>query len=144
MRSNFQVHFCVLNVPILCVVQVLRLLCLQSVCNNGFKQKTLEYYKREILQVGVANRVKGPRHPPKKTKQNKKSKNKKELSKIRDSAGWSLKSNPHWTSTQFDIACIQCGHSHLQQQVPFACVAPARTVWIGPLCLESCIVFSKC
>ncbi len=35
------------------VLQVLRLLCIQSVCNNGFKQKMLEYYKREILQVRV-------------------------------------------------------------------------------------------
>ncbi len=30
---------------------MLRLLCIQSICNNGFKQKLLEYYKREILQV---------------------------------------------------------------------------------------------
>lgn len=33
------------------LVKVLRLLCLQCAANNGFKQKTLEYYKREIFQV---------------------------------------------------------------------------------------------
>ena len=31
--------------------QVLRMMCLQSVVNNGLKPKLLEYYKREILQV---------------------------------------------------------------------------------------------
>ena len=30
----------------------------------------------------------------------------------------------------FDVACVQCGHPHSHQQVPFACVP--RPVWIGP------------
>ncbi|XP_005329637.2 vacuolar protein sorting-associated protein 33A [Ictidomys tridecemlineatus] len=33
------------------LTKVLRLLCLQSVCNSGLKQKVLDYYKREILQT---------------------------------------------------------------------------------------------
>lgn len=33
------------------LIKVLRLLCLQSVCNSGLKQKVLDYYKREILQT---------------------------------------------------------------------------------------------
>ncbi|KAB0340261.1 hypothetical protein FD754_023277, partial [Muntiacus muntjak] len=33
------------------LIKVLRLVCLQSVCNNGLKQKVLDYYKREILQT---------------------------------------------------------------------------------------------
>ena len=32
----------------------------------------------------------------------------------------------------FDVACMQCGHPHSHQQVPFACIARARPVWIGP------------
>ncbi len=32
----------------------------------------------------------------------------------------------------FDVACVQCGHSHSAEQVPFACVAHARPVWIRP------------
>uniref|UniRef100_A0A671G4E9 VPS33A core subunit of CORVET and HOPS complexes n=1 Tax=Rhinolophus ferrumequinum TaxID=59479 RepID=A0A671G4E9_RHIFE len=32
------------------LIKVLRLICLQSVCNSGLKQKVLDYYKREILQ----------------------------------------------------------------------------------------------
>ena len=35
----------------------------------------------------------------------------------------------------FDVACVQCGHPHLHQQVPFARVAlrvALRPVWIGP------------
>lgn len=31
----------------------MRLVCMQSVCNNGLKQKVLDFYKREILQVTV-------------------------------------------------------------------------------------------
>ncbi|TPP62870.1 Vacuolar protein sorting-associated protein 33A [Fasciola gigantica] len=31
--------------------EVLRLLCLQSFCNGGLRQRLLEYYKREVLQV---------------------------------------------------------------------------------------------
>uniref|UniRef100_H3BFJ3 VPS33A core subunit of CORVET and HOPS complexes n=1 Tax=Latimeria chalumnae TaxID=7897 RepID=H3BFJ3_LATCH len=33
------------------LIKILRLVCLQSVCNNGLKQKVLDYYKREILQT---------------------------------------------------------------------------------------------
>jgi len=33
------------------ITQVLRLICLQSICNNGLKQKIADYYKREILQT---------------------------------------------------------------------------------------------
>lgn len=35
------------------LIKVLRLICLQSVCNSGLKQKVLDYYKREILQVSI-------------------------------------------------------------------------------------------
>lgn len=34
-------------------LQVLRLICIQSYCNNGLKTKVLDYYKREIIQVCV-------------------------------------------------------------------------------------------
>ncbi len=48
--------------------------------------------------------------------------------------------NPHWMRARknkcksFDVACMQCGHSHSHQQVPFAWVARARArpVWIRP------------
>lgn len=33
------------------MLQVLRLICMQSVVNSGLKQKVLEYYKREIIQT---------------------------------------------------------------------------------------------
>ncbi|XP_066290958.1 vacuolar protein sorting-associated protein 33A-like [Branchiostoma lanceolatum] len=33
------------------IIKILRLVCIQSVANNGLKQKTLDYYKREILQT---------------------------------------------------------------------------------------------
>ncbi|CAI5797216.1 sorting-associated 33A [Podarcis lilfordi] len=33
------------------LIKILRLICLQSVCNSGLKQKVLDHYKREILQV---------------------------------------------------------------------------------------------
>ncbi|XP_007936331.1 vacuolar protein sorting-associated protein 33A [Orycteropus afer afer] len=33
------------------LIKVLRLVCLQSVCNSGLKPKVLDYYKREILQT---------------------------------------------------------------------------------------------
>uniref|UniRef100_A0A2S2PDZ3 Vacuolar protein sorting-associated protein 33A n=1 Tax=Schizaphis graminum TaxID=13262 RepID=A0A2S2PDZ3_SCHGA len=33
------------------LITVLRLICMQSAVNSGLKQKTLEYYKREIIQV---------------------------------------------------------------------------------------------
>ncbi|WAR01544.1 VP33A-like protein [Mya arenaria] len=32
------------------LLKILRLLCIQSFCNNGLKPKVLDYYKREILQ----------------------------------------------------------------------------------------------
>ena len=51
-----------------------------------------------------------------------------------------VRPDPHWTRARkfecksFDVACVQCGHPHSHQQVPFACVARARArpVWIGP------------
>ncbi|CAL9708472.1 unnamed protein product [Knipowitschia caucasica] len=33
------------------LIKILRLMCMQSVCNNGLKQKVLDFYKREILQT---------------------------------------------------------------------------------------------
>lgn len=43
-----------LYVNIVCIfLQVLRLICIQSYCNNGLKTKVLDYYKREIIQVCV-------------------------------------------------------------------------------------------
>lgn len=33
------------------LIKVLRLICIQSVCNDGLKPKVLEHYKREIIQV---------------------------------------------------------------------------------------------
>lgn len=33
------------------LIKIMRLACMQSVCNNGLKQKVLDFYKREILQV---------------------------------------------------------------------------------------------
>uniref|UniRef100_A0A8D0H5B9 Vacuolar protein sorting-associated protein 33A n=1 Tax=Sphenodon punctatus TaxID=8508 RepID=A0A8D0H5B9_SPHPU len=33
------------------LIKILRMVCLQSVCNSGLKQKVLDYYKREILQT---------------------------------------------------------------------------------------------
>ncbi len=38
----------------------------------------------------------------------------------------------HTGRESFDVACVQCGHSHSQQQVPFARVVPVRPVWIRP------------
>lgn len=35
------------------LIKVLRLICLQSVCNSGLKQKVLDHYKREVLQVSM-------------------------------------------------------------------------------------------
>lgn len=35
------------------LTKILRLMCMQSVCNNGLKQKVLDYYKREIFQVSA-------------------------------------------------------------------------------------------
>ncbi|CAH1801545.1 unnamed protein product, partial [Owenia fusiformis] len=33
------------------LIKVLRLVCIQSICNNGLKSKVLDYYKKEIIQV---------------------------------------------------------------------------------------------
>ncbi|XP_019362823.1 PREDICTED: vacuolar protein sorting-associated protein 33A [Gavialis gangeticus] len=33
------------------LIKILRLVCLQSVCNSGLKQKVLDHYKREIIQT---------------------------------------------------------------------------------------------
>lgn len=33
------------------ILQVLRLLCIQSLTNSGLKQKVFDYYKREIIQT---------------------------------------------------------------------------------------------
>ncbi|KAM8797668.1 vacuolar protein sorting-associated protein 33A [Eudromia elegans] len=33
------------------LIKILRLVCLQSVCNSGLKQKVLDHYKKEILQT---------------------------------------------------------------------------------------------
>ena len=33
------------------LLTVLRLMCLQSLCGNGLKQKLLDYYKTEVIQV---------------------------------------------------------------------------------------------
>lgn len=35
------------------LTKILRLMCMQSVCNNGLKQKVLDHYKREIFQVNA-------------------------------------------------------------------------------------------
>ena len=49
-----------------------------------------------------------------------------------------MRLNPHWTrmckfaGNSFDVAWVQCEHSHQQQQIPFACVCASRPVWIGP------------
>ncbi len=54
--------------------------------------------------------------------------------------GLNVDENPHWTQAHkfvcksFDVACIQCEHSHLQQQVPFACVCACASGvdWVLP------------
>ncbi|XP_029366506.1 vacuolar protein sorting-associated protein 33A isoform X2 [Echeneis naucrates] len=33
------------------LIKILRLVCMQSVCNNGLRQKVFDFYKREILQT---------------------------------------------------------------------------------------------
>ena len=35
------------------LTKVLRLICIQSICNDGLKPKILDYYKREIIQVSI-------------------------------------------------------------------------------------------
>ena len=49
MQVNTYIEDCVAQKEPL--IKVLRLMCMQSVCNNGLKQKVLDFYKREILQV---------------------------------------------------------------------------------------------
>ena len=59
----------------------------------------------------------------------------KDVRKVKESRFWS---NPHWmpgskfVGNSFDAACVECEHSHSQQQVPFACDCASRPVWIGP------------
>ena len=59
-----------------------------------------------------------------------------EISKTHQSI-FTLRPNPHRTRARkferkpFDVACVQCEHSHLHQQVPFASRRVARPVWIG-------------
>ena len=38
-------------------VQVLKLICMQSVANSGLRPRLLEHYKREIMQVPYTVRV---------------------------------------------------------------------------------------
>lgn len=40
----------------LVLLQVLRLVCIQCISNNGFRQKLLDYYKREIIQVRTVSK----------------------------------------------------------------------------------------
>lgn len=39
------------------LIKILRLMCMQSVCNNGLKQKVLDSYKRDIFQVTTISLV---------------------------------------------------------------------------------------
>ena len=41
----------------------------------------------------------------------------------------------------FDLACVQCGHSHSHQQVPFAWRRVMRPVWIRPYGQETQVSF---
>ena len=49
-----------------------------------------------------------------------------------------VRPNPHRTRVckleckSFDVACVQCGHPHSHQLVPFVCIARARPVWMRP------------
>lgn len=49
MQINTYIEDCIAQKDPL--IKILRLVCMQSVCNNGLKQKVLDFYKREILQV---------------------------------------------------------------------------------------------
>ena len=56
MKSATRCMYCVLLCDILSCVsrfcsQVLRLICIQSICNDGLKPKVLDFYKREIIQT---------------------------------------------------------------------------------------------
>lgn len=53
---NTYIEDCIANKDPL--LKILRLVCMQSVCNNGLKQKVLDFYKREILQVGPVELLK--------------------------------------------------------------------------------------
>lgn len=48
-KVNAEIESCICKKEPL--IKVLRLLCLQSVSNNGFKPKIFEFYKRELLQT---------------------------------------------------------------------------------------------
>ena len=48
-KSNVYIEDCIAREEPL--VKVLRLVCIQSLCNNGLKPKVLEFYKREIVQT---------------------------------------------------------------------------------------------
>ncbi|CAL8086629.1 unnamed protein product [Calicophoron daubneyi] len=48
-KAHPYIEDCILRVAPL--NEVIRLMCIQSFCNGGLKQRLLEYYKREILQV---------------------------------------------------------------------------------------------
>ncbi len=47
-----------------------------------------------------------------------------------------LRPHPHRTPARkferksFDVACVQCGHSHSHQQVPFSRDVRTRSVWM--------------
>ncbi len=48
------------------------------------------------------------------------------------SSAWWKAVTDQFECKSFDAACEQCGHPHSHQQVPFACVARARPVWMRP------------
>uniref|UniRef100_A0A3B3QQ14 VPS33A core subunit of CORVET and HOPS complexes n=1 Tax=Paramormyrops kingsleyae TaxID=1676925 RepID=A0A3B3QQ14_9TELE len=48
-KANTYIEDCIARKDPL--IKILRLVCMQSVCNNGLKQKVLDFYKREILQT---------------------------------------------------------------------------------------------
>ncbi|CAL1537718.1 unnamed protein product [Lymnaea stagnalis] len=48
-KVNPYIEDCIARMEPLC--KVLRLVCIQSLCNDGLKPKVLEYYKREIIQT---------------------------------------------------------------------------------------------
>ncbi|XP_078723144.1 vacuolar protein sorting-associated protein 33A isoform X2 [Lampetra fluviatilis] len=48
-KANVYIEECIAQK--LPLMRVLRLMCIQSLCNNGLKPKLLEYYRREIIQA---------------------------------------------------------------------------------------------
>ncbi|XP_061405425.1 vacuolar protein sorting-associated protein 33A isoform X1 [Lethenteron reissneri] len=48
-KANVYIEECIAQK--LPLMRVLRLMCIQSLCNNGLKPKLLEYYRREIIQT---------------------------------------------------------------------------------------------